>query len=185
MKYKALAITIAFALTGTAQAAFQGTLGDTSSGSSLISVTALQIPQGVQIQITGLEDFNFGFLNVGDSTPGPITNSNVCVYATETSTYALTLDGGIIVRVSDPFGTDVAYDVVFTEPVSGTSMTLIGASMGTTQNTQGGFIASNTVGCNASELASLQVTLRGSGFIHEILGNTTYEGFLTLTVAPE
>lgn len=72
-------------LAGTANAATQGTLGSTSTGTAQISVT-----KNVQAQISDIQDMTLSNWSVGD---GAVTlTSNVCVYSS-TGTYKVTATG--------------------------------------------------------------------------------------------
>ena len=77
---KFAAIILALAVPGIAQAATDGTSGTTSSGTFSASIT-LNAPAGTNVQVLGLNDFNFGQVNgqITTSTSIPSQNDAFCL----------------------------------------------------------------------------------------------------------
>lgn len=74
------ALILALAVPGIAQAATDGTLGPTSTGTFSASIT-LNSPAGTNVQVLGLNDFNFGQVNgqITTSTSIPAQSDAFCL----------------------------------------------------------------------------------------------------------
>ena len=67
-----------------------GTLGSESSGSLDVSLSVAPAPEA-EIQITGLENIDFGEFTDGESLPGTQSISNICVQGSNALTYSIRL----------------------------------------------------------------------------------------------
>jgi hypothetical protein len=164
------------AITATADAATQGSLGATSTGT--VGVTAT-VP--ARVQISGLSDFAFGTL---DPSTAASSAENVCVWSnTATKGYNLTATGD---GASNAFTltngtTTLAYAVEW----AGTSGQTTGSAL-TTNNPKTGLTSTATApNCLSSTTASLVVKFSTAQMQAAVGGATAYSGTLTLLVAPE
>jgi hypothetical protein len=166
------------ALSGTsAQAATQGSLAATSTGSIGISAT---VP--ARARITGLADVAFA---PTDLTVAVSNNQDVCVWSnTSTKGYNVTATGSgassaFTLTTGGASPLLVPYTVAWNPSAGQTSGTALTASMvsgnqvstATNQTCSGGETQSLILGIVASELGGMQAT-------------TSYTGTLTLVVAP-
>ena len=190
MKKLTLLLLTSLAIPSMAVAATDGTIGATSTGNVNISFVAEApvAPPEPEVEIFGLEDFNFGSKAPDDPMPSAITISNICVYLTVQGTYSLALEGDQLTSSGLSGGDIVPYTATYTDPVSGTSLVHNATPPGFGgASTKGGFAGSNTFGsCAPSELASLEIALLGD-VLHPEQGQEDFDyfGTLTLTVSPE
>lgn len=160
-----------------AEAASQGTKGNTSVGSAQVSSS---VPN--KIRISGLTDLNLGeWSGIGGQTG---TIPDICVWSS-TRGYNLTatgsLAGGEFGLVND---TDATYEVPFSvtwDDGDGDAVDSLTAG----SNVAGLSANSKTNGCNNPDdvTASLGVTITEANLEAVIAGN--YAGTINLTVAPE
>jgi len=174
----AVAIIAALACSSAAQAATQGSLGSTSTGTVGISAT---IP--ARVQLTGLADFAFGTIEPGASAS---TSKNVCVWSnTSTKGYNITAtgDGASNAFTLSNGSTTLAYGVEWAGSASQASGTAL------TTNTAGTGFTSTAVNptCSSapSTTASLIVKFTTAQTLAAVGSATAYTGTLTLVVAPE
>lgn len=165
-------------LSATAEAATQGSLGSTSTGTVSISAT---IPG--RVQISGLSDFAFGTLN---PTVAASTAKNVCVWSnTATKGYNITAtgDGAANAFTLSNGSTSLAYGVEW----AGSSGQATGTSL-TTSSAATGFTSTATnPSCSAgpATTASLIVKFSTAQMQAAVGSAAAYTGTLTLVVAPE
>jgi len=173
-------VLIACMASASAQAATQGSLGSTSSGSVSVSAT---IP--ARVQISGLSDFAFGTL---DPSTAASSSKNVCVWSnTGTKGYNITATGdgggtGNAFKLSNG-STTVDYGVAWagtSGASSGTALTTNAAATGFTSTA-----TSPTCASGASSTASLIVNFSTAQMQAAVGSATAYTGTLTLVVAPE
>ena len=180
-KGRALAACALLAIfaSGAAQAATQGTLGATSTGTVTISAT---IPS--RVQISGLSDFVFGTL---DPTTDTSLSKNVCVWSnTGTKGYNITATGnggvsGTAFTLTNGSKT-LDYGVEWagsTGQASGTAL-----ATGTAANGFTSTAAAPTCGSGPTPTASLIVRFTSAQMLAAV-GTTAFTGTLTLVVAPE
>ena len=169
--------SIIVALSGTADAATQGTLGTTSTGSVTISAS---VPS--RIQLTGLTDVAF---TNQDPTIAAFNAQNVCVWSNSaTRGYYVTATGsGAASAFTLANGAaTVPYTVEWagaSAQSSGTALTASTALHGLTST------ATNpTCASGPSSSASLIVRMSTSS-LQSMQSAATYTGTLTLVVAPE
>jgi hypothetical protein len=161
-----------------ADAATQGSLGATSTGTVGISAT---IP--ARAQITGLSDFTFGTL---DPTTAASTSKNVCVWSnTGTKGYNITAtgDGASSAFTLSNGSTTLAYGVEWagsSNQSSGTALTTNTASTGFTSTA-----VNPTCSSSPTTTASLIVKFSTAQMQAAVGSATAYTGTLTLVVAPE
>ena len=165
-----------------AEAATQGSLGATSTGTVGISAT---VP--AKVQLTGLSDFAFGTL---DPASAASTSKNVCVWSnTGTKGYNIKAtgdgsDGGSNVAFTLSNGsTTLAYGVEWagsTGQATGTALTTNTASTGFTS-----LAVNPTCSAAPTTTASLIVKFSTAQMQAAVGSNTAYTGTLTLVVAPE
>ena len=165
-----------------ANAATQGSLGATSTGTVGISAT---IP--ARVQITGLSDFGFGSIEPGAAAS---TSKNVCVWSnTSSKGYNIKAsgdgaDGGSNVAFSLTNGsTTLAYGVEWagsSSQATGTALTTNTAAPGFTSTA-----VSPTCASAPSTTASLIVKFTSAQTLAAVGSGTAYTGTLTLVVAPE
>ena len=162
---------------GPAQAATQGTMGSTSTGSVAISAS---VPG--RVQLSGLSDVSF--TNQDPSTAAS-NAQNVCVWSnTSTKGYNVTATGS---GAGNAFtlasgASNVAYSVEWagnSGQSAGTALATGAALTGLTST------ATNaTCSAGASSTASLIVKIPSAN-LQNMQAATTYTGTLTLVVAPE
>jgi hypothetical protein len=166
------------ALGGTAEAATQGNLGGTSTGTVVINAS---VPQ--QVRISGLDDVNF--INT-DPNVDAANAQNVCVWSNNANRrYRVTASGS---------GTSGAFTIGSTGlapiPYSVQWDDVSGAIVGNTlaTGTALGAQTSAATKSNCSDLpgesASLIVRI-ASADLQDMQASAAYTGTLTLTVAPE
>jgi hypothetical protein len=179
MKFGARALVAGMmmtAITATADAATQGSLGSTSTGTVGLSAT---IP--ARVQITGLSDLAFGTL---DPSSAASSSENVCVWSnTATKGYNLTAtgDGGSSAFTLTNGTTTLAYAVEW----AGTSGQTSGSAL-TTNTPKTGLTSTATApNCSSSTTASLVVKFSTAQMQAAVGSATAYTGALTLVVAPE
>ena len=171
---------IAVLASSTAQAATQGTLGSTSTGTVSISAT---IP--ARVQISGLADFAFGTL---DPATAASTSKNVCVWSNSgTKGYNITASGdgggsGTSFKLSNGT-TTLDYGVEWagsSGQASGTALTAATAATGFTSTA-----TTPTCASGPTSSASLIVKFSTAQMQAAVGSATAYTGTLTLVVAPE
>lgn len=161
-----------------ANAATQGTLGATSTGTVGISAT---IP--ARVQITGLSDFGFGSIEPGAAAS---TSKNVCVWSnTGTKGYNITAtgDGASSAFTLSNGSTTLAYGVEWagsSAQATGTALTTNTAATGFTSTA-----VSPTCAAAPTTTASLIVKFTSAQTLAAVGSGTAYTGTLTLVVAPE
>ena len=178
MKNKFLALVALSAFTPmTAMAATDGTLGTSSTGTVGLTVERVAAPV-VNVQITGLEDIDFGTA-VGDA-PFPdnqnVTISNICVFMDSLGTYAIEVTPGTSV-FGDPNSGSIG-DWLYGWTYSDTDGNSTTASLGA------GFTPSAVAGCSGTPNASLNVAMY-SGPAATGLPAQVSTSSITLTVSPE
>lgn len=157
-----------------AYAASDGTLGATSTGTSLISVTVPNL-----IKVTGFADLALGAWSGSGAMDG---NDNICVYTNKASgTYRVTATGS---GASNAFTiTDgsnlIAYTAAFND-VSGTS----GEQPLTSGTALTGQTGANTASqtCGGSNNSNFHVTIAEAALLAAPAG--AYSGTLTILVEP-
>lgn len=170
--------TSSLILAGPAFASTQGSFGSTSTGSVTINAS---VPG--RVRISGLSDVTFS--NVDPSVAA--TNAqNVCVWSnTSTRGYTITATGSgaaSAFTLANGALTPVPYTVEWAGTSGQTSGTSLAAGTALTGQTS---TASNS-DCSAgpSDSASLIVSI-GSPTLQAMTAGVTYNGTLTLVVAPE
>jgi len=166
------------AMSATAQAATQGSLGSTSTGTVSISAT---VPG--RVQISGLSDFAFGTL---DPTTAASTAKNVCVWSnTATRGYNITAtgDGAASAFTLTNGSTTLAYGVEW----AGSSGQSTGTSLATSSAATGFTSTATNPSCSAgpATTASLIVKFSTAQMQSAVGSASAYTGILTLVVAPE
>jgi hypothetical protein len=163
---------------GSAQAATQGTLGATSSGSISISAT---VPN--RAQITGLADVTFASVDPGS----PATSSQSdCVWSnTSTKGYSITATGsgtsGAFTLVNSASAT-VPYTVQWAASASQTSGSSLTAGTALTGLTS--TATTPTCASGPSTTSSLVVNMSAAA-LQSMTASTSYTGTLTLLVTPQ
>jgi len=157
-----------------------GILGDTSTGSLDVSFTVAPAPDP-QIQITGLENIDFGSFIDGDTLPGEQSISNICVQGSNAVTYSIQIFGqnnpdgsnsGILMGATEG-GPTATYSAVYSD-FDGVS-------------TSSGLALASGLGepCAADELSTLALTLGELTGVGTLSESETLTDILTLTVSPE
>ena len=183
MKKLALLLLTTMAVPSMAFAATDGVLGTTSRGTVNISVVA-QAPTVPMAQITGLEDFDFGNIANDAPTPPSQTISNICVYMNTQGTYSMELYGEVLQHSFR--GSVVPYTATYSDPISGVSFEYVSGPVSTAPIlSQSGFAGSGTVGCNLSDLASLEIRLHSIPRPSAGESDIPYTGVLRMTVSPD
>lgn len=174
----AMGVAASFALASPALAATQGTLGATSTGSVNINAS---VPG--RVRISGLTDVSFA--NVDPSAP-VASAQNVCVWSnTSTRGYRITASGS---GASSAFTLAngalpvVPYTVQWAQTSGQTSGTSLVAGTALTALTSSATNSDCSAGPSAS--ASLVVSV-ASAALQSMTAGVTYNGTLTLVVAPE
>lgn len=172
------ALMAAAALTGTAQAATDGTLGPTSTGTVTINASVAG-----RVQISGLRDVSF--TNV-DPSVAQSDAQNVCVWSnTSGRKYNITATGsgaaGAFTLASGAL-TPVPYSVQWAQTTGQTSGTAL--STGTALVNQASLALAPTCASGPTSSASLIVNMAAAD-LQTMQASATYTGTLTLVVAPE
>lgn len=162
----------ALLLSTTAQAATDGTLGLTSTGTTDISII-----KGDTAQITGLTDIVLAPWTVGD--PAPVGTSPACVY-TSTGTYQMTATSangsGTTFRLTD--GTNfINYTVQWNDGVGGLASTSNGTPLA---GLTGDAVSTN---CGGATPATVQVNISNAQMTAAPEG--TYGDTLTVLITPQ
>ncbi|QKR99771.1 hypothetical protein F9288_09075 [Sphingomonas sp. CL5.1] len=165
------------ALTGEADAASQGTLGSTSTGSVNISVS---VPS--RARITGLTD-----ITITNQDPGTAINSaqNICVWSnTATRKYTIAASGS---GMSNAFtlangSLNVPYSVQWSDTSGATTGTALTAGTASVAFTSTATDQACATGARTS--ASLIVNMATSD-LATMQAATAYSGVLTLVVTPQ
>lgn len=172
-----LALALSGALTATALAATQGTLGTTSSGTTTISIT---IPS--MVQITGLSD-----IFLGSVTSFPATgNSSFCVYSNVASplgSYYVTATSqnasGTDFRVKSS-GTDyITYSLYINNSSAALQTTAMQSGVKSAQQTGG---SATSLTCGGGANANVNISFSAS----QVQGAPAgfYSDVVTLLVSP-
>lgn len=175
MSKQILVAMVSMVMGSAAMAATQGTLGATSSGTSVVSIS-----KGHLVRISDIADFTFG---AQTSTPAK-SNDNICIYSTSGS-YTVTASSangsGSLFRMADSGATNfVNYTVEWNNAASGTSGTALTNTVASA--TQTGADTSSTT-CSGSTNARLFVQVDNTTFTAAPSG-VSYTDTLTLLVAP-
>lgn len=163
------------------QAATQGTLGLTSTGSASISVT-----KSVQAQITDIHDMTLANWSIGD---GAVTlTSNVCIYSS-TGSYKVTATGS---GVANAFtlqsgGNTLIYSVTWNSGGVGNlantgSLLLSGVQSTTFSNADTG--SATCSGGGANDTARVVVGITNVAMLAAASSATPYTGTLTMLITP-
>ena len=173
----ATAAALAFAAAGSAEAATQGSLGSTSTGS--ISIGA-SVPN--KVQISGLTDVSF---TNQDPATAASSAQNVCVYSnTSTKGYNVKATGS---GAASAFTlANGALTVPYSVEWAGSSGQTSGTALVTNTALTGLTSTATNVTCSsgASSSASLIVKISAAN-LQTMQAATSYTGTLTLVVAPE
>ena len=171
------AALVAASLAAPADAATQGSIGLTSTGSVAISATVLQ-----RAQITGLTDIAFGSL---DPAVAATASQSDCVWSnTAGKGYTITATGsgtGGAFTIANGAAT-VPYSVQWAATASQTSGTAL-----TTGTASGSLVTTATTpGCTAgpATTSSLIVSIAAAG-LQTMVAAANYTGTLTLVVQPQ
>ena len=171
-------LLLAVSATGTANAATQGNLGATSTGSVVINAS---VPS--RVMISGLSDVSF--LNQ-DPTVAASNAQNVCVWSnTATKGYKLTATGdgtGTSFKLKSGALAEIPYSVQWAATTGQTT----GSAL--TSGTQVAGLTSTATKSDCSsgpaKTASLIVGITAAN-LQDMQAGPTYTGLLTLVVAPE
>lgn len=175
-RFGVLGVAALAASSTVAQAATQGTLGATSTGSITINAS---VPD--RVQISNLTDVTFSSVDPGTAAAN---NQNVCVYSnTSTKGYTIKATGN---GTSSAFTlANGALTVPYSVEWAGTSSQTSGT--GLTTNVASSFTSSGnspTCGSGATPNASLIVKIAATD-LQSMQSQTTYSGTLTLLVSPQ
>lgn len=156
---------------GAVQAATDGTLGATSTGTVVISVATAS-----QIQVSGLSDIALALQGSGDVTG----DTAACVYRNGAGTYTITATGSgasSAFEISDGGVNTMDYTVTYDD---GTGVQALAAST-VLAGRSNADLASPT--CAGGSNGTIAATVAAADFSGAPAG--TYTGTLTLVVAPE
>lgn len=168
---------VALAFAGSAQAATQGSLGSTSTGSVSISAS---VPN--RVRISGLSDV--AFTNV-DPTIDASNAQNVCVWSnTSTRGYNLTASGS---GAANAFTlTNASVTVPYSVEWSNTSGQSTGTALSSGTALTGQTSAATNANCASGPSASASLIVKiAAADLQGMQASTSYTGTLTLLVAPE
>lgn len=172
-----VASLVAIAAAGSAQAATQGTLGATSTGSVSISAS---VPS--RVRISGLSDV--GFTNVDPSTDAADAQ-NVCVWSnTSTKGYGITATGS---GAGSAFTlANAALTVPYTVEWNGSSGQTSGLSLASGTALTGLTSTATNATCSAGPAASASLIVKiAAADLQGMEAAMSYTGTLTLVVSPE
>jgi alanine-alpha-ketoisovalerate/valine-pyruvate aminotransferase len=157
------------AMTGTVMAATDGTIGATSTGTSIIN-----IGKGNAVQITDVDDIDLG--TTGNLAATATQSDSVCVFSS-TGGYNITLtssNGSFILNDANTT-TDIAYSIDWT--AGGTTTAVYNTAIT-------GLVGDSTsVDCGATTNATFAVSVTAANFNAADPGS--YTDTLTLLVQPE
>ena len=157
------------AMTGSAIAATQGTIGNTSTGTSDININ-----KGNAVQITDVDDIDLG--TSGNLSATATQSDSVCVFSS-TGAYNVTVtsSNGSFILTDTNTTTDIVYTVDWT----------VGTLAAVTYNTAiTGLVADSTaIDCGATTNATFTVSVAAAAFNAADPGS--YTDTLTLLVQPE
>lgn len=166
----------------TAQAATQGTLGSTSTGTANISIT-----KSVQAQISDLSDMTVSNWSIGDGAVTLFTNA--CIYSS-TGSYKVTATGsGSLGAFTIASGMNtIPYSVVWNAGGAG-NLASTGSSLNTgVQSATFGNADTGSATCNgggaANNTARVVVGITSAAMNAAVSSNTPYTGTLTMLVTP-
>jgi hypothetical protein len=161
-----------------AAASTQGSFGPTSTGSVTINAS---VPG--RVRISGLSDVTFSSV---DPSVAASNAQNVCIWSnTSTRGYTITATGSGTANAFSLSGgalPDVPYTVQWAQASAQTSGTSLAAGTALTSQTSTAINSDCSAGPSAS--ASLIVGI-GSPTLQSMTAGVTYNGTLTLVVAPE
>jgi hypothetical protein len=161
-----------------ANAATQGTLGATSSGTKAISITVNK-----QVQITNIADYTATWSS-GDGTLED--NDNICVYSNAgTGQYTVTADSadGSGAFTLDSGGTNLVYGVAWTATSGGTFAGGTALTDNTASTTFAGANTTDTT-CGGGDSATVSIQIL-SAALEALTGTATpFTDTLTLTITP-
>jgi len=173
-----VALLLATAAAGTAQAATQGSLGTTSTGSVLINASVAG-----RVQISGLTNVTFADVDAGSAV---FNAQDVCVWSnTAGRKYKITASGdgsGNAFTLASGALTPVNYTVEWNKAAGQNS----GAALatGVTLASQDSLATAPTCASGPTKSASLIVRMDAAN-LQNMQAGATYAGTLTLVVAPE
>lgn len=173
----ACAAMLALACGTAADAATQGTLGTTSTGSVSVSVS---VPN--RVQLSGLTDV--AFLNQ-DPSVAALNAQNVCVWSnTSTKGYNVMASGsGTASAFTLANGAlTVPYSVEWSQTSGQTSGTALGVSTALTGQKS---TATNALCASGPSSTASLIVKMSTASLQSMQAATTYTGTLTLVVAPE
>ena len=172
-----LAVLLAVTASGAAQAATQGSLGATSTGSVSISAS---VPS--RVRISGLSDV--AFTNV-DPSLNAANAQNVCVWSnTSTNGYQVTASGS---GAANAFTlANAAQTVPYTVEWSASSGQTSGTALASGTALTGLTSTATNQNCASGPSASASLIVRiASSALQTMPAAVSYTGTLTLLVAPE
>lgn len=174
-KLNTIVTGVAFAASlfaGNALAATDGTLGATSTGTSVVSLTVAN-----RVQITGLSDIALGSW----SGTGNMTGStNYCVYRSGADNYSIkaTTDNGAFAVTSATTGDTIPFTAQVSDTVNSVTDVLT-YNTATTTALQG----SSSLTCGGTSNGQLQVTFAQAD-LQKASSATDYQATVTLLVQP-
>ena len=173
----ALALVTGALIAGPGQAATDGTLGSTSTGSVSISAS---VP--TRVRISGLGDVTLA--NV-DPTVNALSAQNVCVWSnTSTKGYNVTATGSGAANAFTLAGATAT--VPYSVEWSGTSGQTSGTALTTGSALSGLTSTATNSSCSSGPSASASLIVKiASADLQSMQAATNYTGTLTLVVAPE
>jgi hypothetical protein len=194
VKKKILLSAVFLVMSGSALAAADGVLGTTSTGTVAVSLTTEAAPPESMVQITGLQDVNFGIAELGVD-PGSNMSTGICVYLNFAETYAIEvttqsgidtpslLGGGVGGALLKPdgdttIGQFIAYTVNFNDGSGG------GAQAGVAGGIATGLAGNASPDCGGTGPASLLVDIPFP-LNNALPFDTTLTDTIFLTVSPE
>ncbi len=174
--FKKIALSTAIATTlfaGQAFAADQGTLGSTSTGKSVVSLSIND-----QVQITGVDDISLGAFDGNNDLTG---STEFCVYRSGGDDYQMTIsaEGKTTLEVASATTGD---SIGFTARVDGDADASNGALIAH-NGTSSAFTGSNAVDCNSSDNAALEVNFAATD-LRTATSATDYTATVVILVEP-
>ncbi|MCW3797711.1 hypothetical protein OMW55_07830 [Sphingomonas sp. BN140010] len=173
-----VALLLATAAAGTANAATDGSLGTTSTGSVAINASVAG-----RVQISGLRNVTFSAVDPGAAIAD---NQDVCVWSnTAGRKYKITASGsgtGGAFKLASSGLTDVDYSVEWNQAAGANAGTAL--TNGSTLAGQASLATAPTCSSGPIKSASLIVRMDTTN-LQNMQAGATYTGTLTLVVAPE
>ena len=157
-----------------------GTLGTTSTGSVDVSFTVAPAPDP-EIQITGLDNIDFGSFIDGETLPGTQSITDICVQGSNAVTYSIDISSE-----NDPEGSNTGRLMSDAEAGAVATYNIVYSDFEGVSTSSGLALASGLgESCSSDQLSTLALTLDDCTGVEFLSEEETLTDTLTLIVSPE